>query len=194
YGRALSRTGQFALAQFPLRKAMQSADWLVPAGLELAGAELSAGNSESAIEATSRVLEAPPDHLDALLLRARPRAEGRPGYNDALADAEHALEQDPGNFEARMLRVVSLLGLERVEDAEKGLAELDEAAREAESPSDLATVCAMQGVLADEKHETETAERSFGECLGAHPAQGIGIQQAIKFFDRQGRPEPPTAR
>jgi tetratricopeptide (TPR) repeat protein len=189
YGRALVRTRQMSLAQFPLRKAMESPDWLVPAGLELAGAELATDNAESAIEATSRILEAQPEHLEALLLRSRARAQDRRHYDEALADADRALEVDPGNFEAMMLRVVSLLGLERVEDAEKGLAELETAARDTDSASDIGRVCGMRALLTKEKGDREGAERLFDECLAAHPADATVIQEAIKFFDEGRKPE-----
>jgi len=190
YGVALVRTRQLTVAQFALRKAMETREWLVPAGLELAAAELLTDNAEAAIEATDRILEVEPDHLDALLLRARAHATSRRNYDLALADVDRALELDPGNIEALLLRVVSLLGLERVEEAGAAIALLEKTAEEAEfEPAQTARFCAMRAVFTKEKRDFEEAERIFDGCLEATPADFTVTQEAIKFFDGQGRPD-----
>src|SRR5262245_10711643 len=190
FGHALFATGQLSLAQFALRKAMESPEWVVPAGLDLAGATILTENSDEAIEATTRILELQPDHLDALLLRGRALAMNRRRYPDALADAERAIEIDPGNVEGLMLRAVSLLGLERIDEAEAAIAELDRTAREAElEPGKAARYCGMRAVFAEEKEDFEAAERLFGECLDAFPAEPVVITEALKFFDERKQPE-----
>jgi len=188
YGVALVRTRQLTVAQFALRKAMETREWLVPAGLELAAAELLTDNTEAAIEATSRILEVEPDHLDARLLRARAYATSRRHYDLALEDAERGIELDPGNIEAMTLRAVSLLGLERIDDAGAAIAELESAAREAElDPAQAARFCGMRAVFTKEKKDLEGAERIFDECLEANPADVVVVQEAVKFFDERGQ-------
>ena len=190
YGLALARTQQAGLAQFALRKAMESPGWLVPAGLALATVELASANAEAAVEAITRVLAADPDHLEALVLRARAQASSRQQYDRVLADADRVLELDPGNIEGLMLRAVSLLGLERIDEAEAVIAELERNARDAELDAALADrYCAMRAVFLTEKGDAEGAERVFGECLAVAPASAEVTQEAILFFDAQGRPE-----
>jgi tetratricopeptide (TPR) repeat protein len=190
YGHALVQSGQMSLAQFALRKAMESREWLVPAGVELALANVITDNPEGAIEAATRILEAEPDHLDGLLIRARARAMSRQHYETALADAERALQIDPGNVEGLTLRAVCLLGLGRVEDADAALAELEKTARDVDlEPADSARFSAMRASFAKEKGDLETAERLFDEALKTHPADFLVVKEAIEFFDQQRRPE-----
>jgi tetratricopeptide (TPR) repeat protein len=189
-GHALMRTGQVSVAQFALRKAMESRDWLVPAALELASARIVTDNPEEAIEAVTRVLEVEPDHLEALLLRARAHAMSRRGYELALADADRVIELDPGNIEALTLRGVSLLGLDRAEEAEATLAELESTALEIDlAPADSARFCAMRAVFAKEKGDAEAATRLFDACLEAHPADVLVLKEALAFFDARQQPE-----
>jgi tetratricopeptide (TPR) repeat protein len=190
YGHALVATQQLSLAQFALRKAMLDPEWLVPAGLELAQTSILTNNAEEAIDVTDRILDAQGDHLDALLLRSRALVMVRHRYAEALADADRVLGIDPGNVEGMMLRAVSLLGLERIEDANAAIQELDSTARIAElSPSDAARFCAMRAVFAKEKGEIELAEDTFAECLEAFPAEWIVVQEALEFFDARGEAE-----
>ncbi|HZO07768.1 MAG TPA: tetratricopeptide repeat protein, partial [Myxococcota bacterium] len=189
YGLALARTGQLSGALFALRRAMESRDWLVTAGLEAGRTELATDNAEGAVAAMDLVLAAEPDHLDALLLRARALATARNAYERGLADADRALELDPGNIEGMTLRVVNLLGLVRVEDAEKQLGELENATRDADDEASTTFVCAMRAVLAKEKGDREDATRRFDACLAASPADSELIGQAIKFYDETGQPE-----
>jgi tetratricopeptide (TPR) repeat protein len=190
YGHALVQTRQISLAQFALRKAMESPDWLVPAALELAAAEILTDNAEGAVEVSTRILEVEPDHLDGLLLRARAQVMTRQGYEPALADAERVIELDPGNFEASMLRTVSLLGLDRIEEADAALAELESTAPEMDlGPDDSARFCAMRALFARERGEMETAESRFDTCLETYPADFLVVKEALEFFDGRQRPE-----
>ena len=189
YGMALARSGQMSRALFALRRAMESPEWQVLAGLELGRAELATDNPEGAVAAANRVLEAEPDHLDGLLLRSRALATQRNSYQAGLADADRALELDPGNVDAMMMRVVNLLGLVRPEDAEAQLTELESAARDSGVDSSVSFVCAMRAVLAKENDQIEEAERRFDACLEATPADSAVIEEAVKFFDENRKPE-----
>ncbi len=166
YGLALSLSGKPGLALWPLREAMESPDWLVPAGLQLAAGALQTGAPDRAIEAATRVLEAEPEHTGALVLRALARVHSRRDYEGALADAERALEIDPDDPEALIPRVVALLALERVEQAGAALDEIERRFREEEpGPQRTATYCAARASFAKEKGDAEAADRLYGECL-----------------------------
>ena len=69
YGTALSRTGAARVAIWSLRKAAETAEWKVPATLELSSAQSSSGNWQAAIEAASAVIETEPANLPAHILR-----------------------------------------------------------------------------------------------------------------------------
>jgi tetratricopeptide (TPR) repeat protein len=190
YGYALVQTGQLTVAQFALREAMRSPEWLVPAATELATTQILTDNAEGAVEAATRILEVEPENMDGLLLRARAHALTRNSYEKALADADRAIQLDPGQVEALTLRVVTLLGLERADEAEKALAELDTIARDAElEPAEAARFCAMRATFAKEKRELDEAERLFDACLERHPADFLVVKEAVEFFDKRGRPE-----
>jgi len=188
YGLALALSGRPSLALWPLRKAMESPEWLVPAALQLAAGALQTGDPERAIEATTRLLEAEPEHTGALVLRALARVHTRRDYEGALADAERALEIDPDNPEALIPRVVALLALERVEQAGAALDEIERRFREEEPGlQSTATYCAARASFAKEKGDAEAADRIYGECLEQFPANFVLVEDAIEFYDAQRR-------
>ena len=60
------------------------------------------------------VLEAEPDNVQALVMRANARILTRRQYEEALIDADRVLELDPDNLPVLPFRAVALLGLVRV--------------------------------------------------------------------------------
>jgi tetratricopeptide (TPR) repeat protein len=149
YGLALLRSGQPSLALWSLRKAMEDPDWLVPAALQLGAGALTTGNHEEAMKAADRILEVEPDHLEALLLRAHARVESRRDYEGALADADRVLELDPENVDALVPRTLALLGLERTEESDVALKELESRFEEADLGIDnTARFCAARAMFA----------------------------------------------
>jgi tetratricopeptide (TPR) repeat protein len=188
YGLALLLSGRPGLAIWPLREAMESPEWLVAAALQLGVAELRAGSPDGAIEATTRVLEAEPEHVDALVLRALARVHSRRDYEGALTDAERALEIDPEQLEALIPRVVALLALERVEEAGAALDEIERRFGEEElGLSSSATYCTARASFAKEKGDLEAADRLYGECLEEFPSGYVLVEDAIDFYDSQQR-------
>jgi tetratricopeptide (TPR) repeat protein len=188
YGLALVLSGRSGLALWPLRKAMESPEWLVAAGLQLGAAELRTGNPGRAIEAMGRVLEAEPEHTRALALRALARVHSRRDYEEALADAERALEIDPDDIEPLIPRAVALLALERVEEAEAALDEIERRFREEELGLETeAKYCAVRASFAKEKGDAEAADRIYGECLERFPISFILVEDAIAFYDSRKR-------
>jgi len=188
YGLALKLSGRPSLALWPLRKATESPEWLVPAALQLAAAELHTGNPGRAIEATGRVLEVEPEHTGALALRAWARVHSRRDYEAAITDAERALEIDPDELEALIPRAVALLALERVEEAEAALEEIERRFGEEElGLESAAKYCAVRASFAREKGDAEAADRIYGECLERFPISFIVVEDAIAFYDSQRR-------
>ncbi len=57
----------------------------------------------------------------ALWSRARFHEGGEPDYNRALTQARRVLQQDPGNTAAQVVAGASLVGLDRLEPAERHL-------------------------------------------------------------------------
>jgi len=188
YGVALLRSWQPSLALWSLRKAMEHPDWLVPAALQLAATALMTGNHEEAMEAAERILEAEPDHVEALLLRAQARVASRRDYEGALADVERILELDPHNIDALVPRVLALLGLARAEEAEAAIEELERRFEEVDlGPDRMARYCAGRAVFAKEKGDAEAAERQHEECLERFPTHALVMDAAIGFYDEQQR-------
>jgi tetratricopeptide (TPR) repeat protein len=170
YGVALLADGDYALAPWPLREAMKSPEWLAKAGLTLAVAYVSNGDYDGAIDATSAVLAADPDDLEALALRADARVRSRRQYEEALVDTERILEVDPDHLGALTSRTVALLGLGRAEQA----AELLETLEGSYSDDTLGlhgspTLCVANATFAKEKGELEMAEERFEACAETFP-------------------------
>lgn len=196
YGVALAATRRPSQALWPLRRAMESEDWRLPAALSLAAGGLETGNFEEAIKAASIAIELEPDHLRALRVRAMARIQSRKDsdYELAIEDAEHVLDLDPGNPDALIARATALLALERTEEAEEALAEVIEAASGSTfDERDRARFCAARAVFAKEKEKLEEAEAIHRECLENHPTSPTVVRSAMDYFLAQGKPEEATA-
>jgi tetratricopeptide (TPR) repeat protein len=188
YGVALEAAGRPSL--WALEKAMLHPDWLVPAGLRRASSALRLGSHDAAVAAATRVLEAEPDNLAALVLRARARVESRRAYEEGLEDAERVLEQEPDSLDALVSKTVALLGLERAEEAEEAIEQLEERFREADlGPELTARYCVARVEFAKERGDLALAEERLDRCLAEHPAATIGVSEAVDFFDSLGRPD-----
>jgi len=186
YGRALALTGQPSLAERSLRKAMDDPEWLVPAGLQLAFAALRTTNYPMAIETAERILEAHPDNVDVLLMRANAYAHSRLNNEAALADVDRVLELDPDNLDAMEPRILALLGLDRIDEAAEVIEELGRRIDESElGPGVPAWHCATTAIFADESGDSELAEKRWTDCLERHPAHPNVVQNALQFYDGQ---------
>jgi tetratricopeptide (TPR) repeat protein len=190
HGMALMRTSQPSLAAWSLRKAMEDPAWLSRAGLQLAASAMLTGNAEVAIETTGKLLEAEPENVAALVLRAEAKAASRRDYEGALADADRALELDPDEQNAMVTRAVALLGLARVDDAEKAIAELERRVLEADLGSEAgARFCLVRATFLKEKGDAKSAETGIEGCLEKYPKDGRVVGEAIEFHDAAGNAE-----
>ncbi len=190
YGVALLRAGGPSLAHFPLQRAMEDAEWLVPAGITLASGAIATHNPDTAVEVLGEVLEAEPDNVQALVMRANARILTRRQYEEALIDADRVLELDPDNLPVLPFRAVALLGLVRVGEAGKALEEMERRYKEEGlEVGDTSRYCATRAVFALEKGDSSAADRIFGECLEQFPASTPLVDAAMQFYEGQQRPD-----
>jgi tetratricopeptide (TPR) repeat protein len=190
YARALIATGDAGLALWPLEKAIESPDWLEKAGLTLATTRITQGAYDEAIAVCNRILEKMPDQVQALWLRATAYMLSRRGYEQALADSERVLELDPDKDEAESVRVISLLALQRVDEAAAALEGLE--ARYRDDKLDLhgsPILCMARATFASEKGDKELAEKRHEECIEWFPTEAVVLNGVVDFFDGLGRPE-----
>ena len=190
YGVGLAETGSLDASVWPLRRALESPEWEVLAGLRLARGAFITHSWDRSIEALDRVLELEPDHVVALVLRSRARIESRRDFEGALADAERALEIDPDAAGARVSQVVSLLGLERADEAGALIQSIELLSREAgpDQPN-TARFCGARASFAVERGDPELADEIYSECLKEFPSAPTLIAAALKFYSSEGRLE-----
>jgi len=188
YGRALSLTGKPTLGIWALKKAGQSPDWAEPAALEIATNALKSGDFTMAIASATEIIEKNPESLPGYELRAMARIQARNDYDLSLADADRALELDLESATGLVARAVSLLGLERIEEAAVAIelaSEHFDAMDESLGP-DAGRYCAVRGKFALEKQETERAGEIFMECLERFPSHELLVGETVNFLDGKG--------
>jgi len=184
YGLALARTGQPSLADWALSEAMRDPKWLLPAGHQLLYDSLATGNNDRAIEIASTILESHPENLDILQLRANAYAHSRMHYEEALADADRIFELDPENALAMEPRILSLLGLERIEEAREAIEELGRRIeKQAAGSASEGWHCATSAIFALEDGQETLAEERWADCLERFPGHSNVVTNALQFFD-----------
>ena len=188
YGRALTAIGQPSLAEWSLRKAARSPEWLAPAATQIALGALRTGNHGTAIQMSLDVLEGEPDNVDVMLILSQSYAASRMNYEKAIEYADRILELDPTNAEAMQPRIVALLGLERVDEAAAGIEALGKLIEENESTSDAIRGwhCSTTALFADESDQKELATERWESCLERFPGHSHVVENAMRFFDAQG--------
>ncbi len=190
YGQSLSAVGRASEAIWPLRAAMESPEWIVPAAGQIARNALQADNFEIALDVLDRALEHDPDDIPTLLLRSVARLRSRRDYEGALRDADRVLELEPSSFQPLPLRAAALLALDRIDEAGELIAVLEEKMGEADvglgGGLDTALWCATRVTFAAEKGEAEQASKQLEACLEAHPSDPRLIVLAVERFEAQG--------
>ncbi len=188
YGRALNATATPTESLWALRVAMDDPRFLAPAGLAIASGAHKMRNFTVALEALERVLEAHPDDLDALLLRARVHADSRLDNEQALTDAERVLELDPESVQAMEPKIVALLAMKRIDEAGEAMAQLGEMIEQSGLDANTrAWHCATMAIFAEDSEELELATERWEECLEAFPGKPEVVQKSVAFFDGQRR-------
>jgi tetratricopeptide (TPR) repeat protein len=136
----------------------------------------------------NRVLEIEPDHVGALrmLIAARLKATQR---EEVLVDVERLLELEPGDPDALVSRLVALLGLDRVEEAEQALAELGAAVKDLDAGFEWEPrVCGGTATFMQESGDLEAAEALWDDCLEQFPAEESIVFAGVEFFNE--KPDP----
>jgi tetratricopeptide (TPR) repeat protein len=185
-GAALLRAGEAGLALWPLRRAAESPDYAVDAGVLLARAMLQGRSTHDAVAAADRVLAIEPDNLAVLEIRAQAHL-GMTRHEEALGDIDRVLELDPENISVPVPRVLALIGLERIDEAEEALAtakqRLETTEREV-TRSMRARLCIANGLFAFEKGDAERGEALYEACLEEFPTDPLAVTEAAAFFDQ----------
>ena len=190
YGNALQQTQQGGLALWPLKRAMESPEYLKKAGVPLAAMLIQTGAYDDAIGICNQILETEPDDVPTLLLRANARMLSHRDYEGTLADAEHALQVEPENHEALIPRTVALLALNRIDEAAKAIDQLDNLYRDDSlGLHGNSALCAARATFAKEKGELELAEQRFEACIKDFASDSQMISAAVAFYDELERPE-----
>jgi tetratricopeptide (TPR) repeat protein len=188
YGRTLSSTGRAGLGEWSLREAMRDPDWMMSAGMQLALDSARAANYDSAISVATEMLEADPDSIPALTIRASSYAHSRMHNEEALADANRVLELDPENLEIMEAKILALLGLERVEEVGAAMEELGRKVDRNELGSSVAGWhCATTAIFAEESGDIPLADSRWVNCLEGNSSDPEMVLKAVRFYDGQGR-------
>lgn len=184
YGVALLGSGQAGLAIWPLRKATQSPERAIEDGLLLTRALLqSRSNAEEAIQVANRVVELAPDRVDAmrLLIEAKLAAMRN---EEVLVDVERLLALKPDDVGALITRLMALLNLNRVEEAEQSLAAVRAAVDDLGDDNEwLPRVCGATATFTLEKGDADSAAELWNDCLERFPADEMIVSGGVEFFE-----------
>lgn len=182
-GAALVQTGDASRAIWSLKKASESPEYAVPAGLLLASAHFGINDYEEAARAASRVLEIDPDRIAALHIRAKANV-GIHHLDEALADAERLIELMPDDYVNRVIYASILFEMGRGEEAEIAHRELKRIAEASDNPAYQRGGCIAPAMFAkDFKKDMEEAEALYLDCAEKYPTDGFIIDQVMNFLD-----------
>ncbi len=188
YGSTLTASGQAGLAEWSLREAMKDPDWLVPAGLLLATNSARTLNYEAAIDVATRILDVEPDNTAALVIRSNCYAHSRLYFEEALADVERITELDPDSAEALEPKILSLIGLERIDELTEAIDELGRRVDEGSLGEGVSGwFCATAAIFAFESDDIELADSRWSSCVEAYPSDPEVVVKAVQFYDGQKR-------
>jgi tetratricopeptide (TPR) repeat protein len=191
-GIALVQTGEPSRAVWALEKASESDEYAIPASLLLASAHFSAQNFEATVDAADRVLELDPERLAALRMRAKGNL-GAGRLDEAMRDTERLLETYPDDYSVHVLYATLLADLDRTEEAKTAHDRVKELALASEDLSISHRGCLAPAMFArDDLEDMDKAEADFADCVERFPTNGFVASEAMKFYDRIGKPEKST--
>jgi len=191
-GTALVQTGDPSRAIWALKKASESEEFGVRAGLMLASAHFTVNDFEEAVRAANRVLEINPGRAAALQLRAKANL-GIHDLEAALKDTERLIELAPDDYMNRALHATVLFDMGRGEEAEAAHELLKEMGEAQADPSLRPRACIATALFTkDFKKDMEEAEKLFRECVDKYPGDAFLINHVMGFLDGIGEPEKAT--
>jgi len=186
-GLALVQTGDPSRAIWALKKASESPDYAVPAGLMLASTHLSVRDFEESVRAADRVLEIDPERLAALQIRAKANL-GVHRLDEALADSERLIELAPDDYQNRVVHATVLFEMGRGEEAEAAHNVVKQMGEASGDPATAARACiAPPMFVKDFYKDMERAEALYLDCIEKYPTDGFLINHVMDFFDEVGK-------
>jgi tetratricopeptide (TPR) repeat protein len=192
-GVALVQTGETSRAVWPLEKAAESPEYAVQASLLLASAHFSNQNFEAVVKAADRVLEADPERLVALKMRAK----GNLGAGDldaALTDTKRLLESEPDDYSTNLLYATILTDSGEIDEAEAVTDHLKEIGAASGDPGTATRACLAPAMFArDVRKDDKKARKLYEDCLEKFPANAFLTGETMKFYDAIDEPELATA-
>ncbi|MGH0031859.1 MAG: tetratricopeptide repeat protein [Myxococcota bacterium] len=191
-GLALVQTGEASRAVWPLQKASESSEYAITAGLLLASTHLQTKNYDESVRAANRVLEADPDRVAALRVRAMANLVGRK-LDAALEDTERLKELSPDDYAVRALHATVLGDIGRHEEAEKEHEFVKQLGQESDDPNLRIRACLAPAVFASEVLlDTEKAKPLYEDCARRNPTDLVTLNHIAGFFDKIGEPDRAT--
>lgn len=178
--RNLKRAGKFAEAKTELRRLM-AAEKPGSSSEEFAREALSVGAFDEAIEACKKAIRANPSSTRPLTMIAL-SLYCNGNFSQSLEESAKVLALEPANADAKALKVLSLIKLNKVEDADKA----DIAEGTGSSPSALTLL--SRGTMQASQGKNQLAEETLHECLEADASDDTiqGLPHALarmELFD-----------
>jgi tetratricopeptide (TPR) repeat protein len=182
-GVALVQTGDPSRAIWALKKASESTEYAVPAGLMLASTHLSVRDFEECVRAADRVLEIDPERLAALQLRAKANL-GVHSLDDALADSERLIEIAPDDYQNRVVHATVLFEMGRGEEAEAAHNLVKEMGEASGDPATAPRACIAPALFVKDFYkDMDRAEALYLDCVEKYPTDGFLINHVMDFLD-----------
>lgn len=186
YGHALSITGYYGHAAWSLSKAMEDPEWTERAARQLGLGALRSGDFDAAIAAANRLLELDEESLPGLLIRSEAYTYSKQDPEAGLADAERALELHPDKPDGLKPKIIALIELERIDEAEEAIAAFGEwidRDQSAAKPALKGWHCATEAIFTEESGEIEQAGEMWEDCLERFPTHSNVMSNAVAYFD-----------
>jgi tetratricopeptide (TPR) repeat protein len=185
-GLAMIAVGRTTEAVFPLRKAADTDEFAVPAGIVLASTLSQTGNHAEALRAADRVLERDAENETALVLRATAAVELHDAAA-ALESAERLVEKAPDNRTYRFVRASALAEAARLDEAEALYRELL-ADAPAGQPQAAARACqALIHFLLGSRKAPDRAVADIKACIESHPDDPDMVTMLSSFLQEMER-------
>lgn len=186
-GVALRKTGTPSLAVWPLLKAVEDPEWFWPASVELVQSASASENYDLAIRVATDMIERDDTRFDAWFFRAEAHIARRQDFEQALEDVERALDLRPDSYAAALTRASTLLLLQRSEEAQEVLDELDQLVETTGlGAPERAKLCVVRTSLFEEDGRHDEARQHLDTCIDRFPSDPLVVQTAVGLLEAWG--------
>lgn len=189
YGTVLLRNSQPSLAVWPLRRAYRENEDHSVSGPLLVEALITGGAPREGLELVHELIDEQPDDVYLLQLRSRAFA-GVLDREGALADLERLIELRPDSPRFLEQRVTLLIDLDRLDEAERGIADLRlylEEEEEALPAGAMARFCGAEARFQYKHGELAQSEALFEKCLAKYPANADLLLPLMEMLHATGQ-------